>query len=166
MKIATILSGSVLLTAILPGVWAAQVYTWTDADGITHFSETPPADEQLEHTVREIEPAPVTGTPADDDYYSVANQAARMEARRLERERIRAEILKAEAEARRADADAEAAAREQATEHARDHSTGYLPLYPYYPYHGYRHYPSPRFTPRKPHRPSHNKRLVVTPEQP
>jgi len=169
MKRATILSGVIMLVAALPVAWSAPVYTWTDADGITHFSEAPPADDQLEHTVRNIEPAPVAGTPVGDDYYSVANQAARMEARRLERERIRAETLRAEAEARRADAAAAATAREQAAEQVQDRGTGFYPLYPYYPYYsygGHRPYPASRFPRHAPHRPSRNKRVVVTPKRP
>ena len=167
MKIPALLAVGLLL---IPPAWSAPVYSWTDAAGIIHFSETPPDDSQFEVTVRDIEPAPVAGTPAADDYYSVANQAARMEARRLERDRLRAEILKAEAEARRAEA-AAAAAREQPAEPAGERATGYFLPYPYYPpYYGYRPYPDYRDHPHHPpqpvRRPARNKKLIVNPDKP
>lgn len=166
MKIQTIITGCCLLVCLVSRVWSARVYSWTDADGVTHYSETAPDGEQLEVTVLEIVP-PVVAAPADDDYYSVANQAGRMEARRLEKERLRAEILRAEAEARKADADAAAAARTQSAEQTRDR----YPLYPWYPYSGHRPYPAyqtyPRFPRHKPHhRPSRNKKIVIPPGGP
>ncbi len=33
-----------ILLCTLPGLLAAQVYTWRDAEGVTHFSDQPPAD--------------------------------------------------------------------------------------------------------------------------
>jgi hypothetical protein len=170
MKIPTLFAGGFLLLSLMPPGWSARVYSWTDAEGIFHFSETPPDDAQLEVTVREIEPAPVTDAPTGDDYYSVANQAARMEARRLEMEQIRAEILKAEAEARQANADAAAATREQAGEPAEDHASRYYPLYPWYPAYGTRPYPGyrehPRYPPHRVRLPDFNRKIVVPPHKP
>jgi hypothetical protein len=146
---------------------AGNVYSWTDDAGVTHFSETPPEEDGIESTVREIPPAPAVRPPVPDDYYSVATQAARMEARRLEQERLRAEILRAESEARRAEAEAEAARREQAATEARE-TTHYLPLYPWNPYgHHARPFqrPPPHYPPPGPYPPpKRNKRLVVEPE--
>lgn len=162
-----LLAGSALLLLTGSAAWAGNVYSWTDADGVTHFSETPPGQAGIESTVRELEAAPAVTLPSADDYYSVANQAARMEARRLEQARQRAEILRAEAEARRADAEAEAARREEtATE--PEAGTRYLPLYPWNPY-GHRdwpfHRPPPRYPPPGPYPPpQRNKRLVIEPE--
>ncbi len=169
--ISNFFTGGFLLLLLIAPVRAAPVYSWTDAQGVTHFSETPPDDAQIESSVLEVEPAPVAGPSIADDYYSVANQAARMEARRLEQERLRAEILRAEAEARRADADAAAAAREQAEAAADARDIRYYPLYPYYPNYGYRRYPyhrdHPRFPPPRPHPPpKRNKKLVVEPATP
>jgi hypothetical protein len=168
MRISRLFAGSVLL--LLPGfpAWGGTVYSWTDAGGVTHFSESPPDDPRIESTVMDIEPAPAVESPGADDYYSVANQAARMEARRLEQERRRAEILTAEAEARRAEAEAEVAReRDTATE---EEATRYYPLYLWYPY-GHRLHPRYRdhlhLPPHKPHPPPRrNKKLVVNPDTP
>jgi hypothetical protein len=165
------IAGCCLLVLLQPAAWSARVYSWTDAHGITHFSETPPADTRIEATVLEIEPAPAPGTPAADDYYSVVNQAARMEARRLEMERHRAEILKAEAQARQAEAAAAAAARATAKAETPPPAGSYYPLYPWRHYYGSRPYPSYRHRPPlppadRPHRPRHKKRLVVYPDKP
>ncbi len=170
MKLSIPIAGSCLLLLLMSQAWSARVYSWTDAEGITHFSETPPDDVQIDSVILEVEPAPVASTPAGDDYYSVANQAARMEARRLEMERLRAEILKAEAQARQADADAAAATREQVAEPDDDRAS-YYPLYPWYPSHGRRPYPlhhdHPRFPPRGAYPPPrHNKKLILTPDKP
>lgn len=162
-----LLAGSALLLMTGPAGWAGSVYSWTDTHGVTHFSETPPADAGIESTVRELEPAPAVTLPGADDYYSVANQAARMEARRLEQERLRAEILRAEAEARRAEAEAEAARREE-TAAEPEATTRYLPLYPWNPYGQWSRpflYPPPRHAPPGPYPPpQRNKRLVIEPE--
>lgn len=159
------LAGALLLLCLTNPAVAEPVYSWTDATGVTHFSETPPDDTRVESRVLDIEPAPVTAAPPVDDYYSIANQAARMEARRMEQQRLRAEILRAEAEARRADA----AAREQAIEPATE-ETHYYPVYPWYPF-GHRRPPhyreQPRFRP--PHQPypppTRPRRAVAVPDK-
>ena len=96
----------------LPAVAAADtVYTWTDADGVAHFSETPPADAVLETRRIEIETPPGIQSAVDDEYFSVINQAERMQQSRLENERARTERLQAEAQIRKAAAEARAANR-------------------------------------------------------
>jgi len=59
---------------------ATDIYYWVDADGIPHFSQTPPADATVPVESREVE----TSTPDDydpDEYeYSVMNQAERIHA--------------------------------------------------------------------------------------
>jgi len=169
MMKATTIAGGCLLFLLIPAAWAVRVYSWTDTAGITHFSETPPDDAPYGFTVRDLEPAPVAGIPAPDDYYSVVNQAARMEARRLEMERQRLDILRAEAQARQAEADA-AAVREQAAGEDASRSDGYIPLYPWYPVYGPRPYQSHRYYPHhpnaRPQRPGHNKKLILDPEKP
>jgi hypothetical protein len=92
-----------LLFLFLQVALADAVYRWVDAEGVTHFSETPPADAAGPVHVLDLPPAP-PASQETDDYYSVANQAARMEASRLERERVRAEQLRAEAALREAKA--------------------------------------------------------------
>jgi hypothetical protein len=97
---------------LLPAVaTAGTVYTWTDADGVTHFSETPPADASLDTRQIEIDTPPAVESPVDADHFSVINQAERMQQSRLENERARTERLQAEAEARKAAAEARAANR-------------------------------------------------------
>jgi hypothetical protein len=95
-----------LQVLLLSGVGPAQadpVYRWVDRDGITHFSQTPPTEENAEVQVLELAPLP-PADPAVEEYYSVARQAERMEARRLQYEQLRAEQLKAEAALRQAQA--------------------------------------------------------------
>ncbi len=79
---------------------ADPVYTWVDSAGTTHFSQTPPENPLTGTGVLEL-PPPGPYAPAADDYYSVANQAARMEATRLKAEKLRAETetLRAQAAA-------------------------------------------------------------------
>ena len=120
------------LIITLPVCAGGAVYQWVDTQGVTHFSETPPAATGVEVTRIELDPAPAAGF--SDDYFSVVNQAMRMERRRLEAEAARTEHLQAQAAADRARA-AAAAATEPAP--APDPEVVYLPRYPY-------HYPQYR----------------------
>lgn len=89
--IACLVGAAVALTAAVgaAGVAAAPVYRWVDEGGLVHFGDEPPPDGAGAVERVEVEP----GSPAaGDDYYSVVNQARRMEAQRLERERHRAEV--------------------------------------------------------------------------
>ena len=104
----TILGILLLLPAVAT---AGAVYTWTDDDGVTHFSETPPEDVTIETRRIEIDTPPAVQSPVTDDHFSVINQAQRMQQSRRENERARTERLQAEAEARRAAAEARAADR-------------------------------------------------------
>ena len=68
---------------------AAEVHKWLDASGITHYSDVPPTAAASPVTRIEIDTrGSVTG---DSDYYSIANQWARMHRERIERERIKLE---------------------------------------------------------------------------
>jgi hypothetical protein len=117
------------LTCVIIGLLLADpvasetVYTWRDDDGVTHFSEerpeNPPADIQT-FELDVIRPA----ASAFDNYYSVVNQARRMEEDRRKRER-------------------DALERRLAIEQARQNSDSvydedylydetYVPVYPYY----------------------------------
>ncbi|MCG6899265.1 MAG: DUF4124 domain-containing protein [Gammaproteobacteria bacterium] len=144
------------LTLPLTFASAAQVYRWVDDSGVTHFSETPPPENAADTQVINIAPTP---TPAsdranaeDDDFYSVVNQAKRMEARRLESERLAAEKEQARAEASRARAEA-AAIQQGPSIDSADNNVRYYPVYPYYPRYG--HHPwKPGHRP-KPERPVH-----------
>ncbi len=70
---------------------AQPVYRWTDASGEVHFSDRPPAG-AVPQPVEQVEVDPAPAAPQGEDYYSVVNQARRMEEQRLERERQAAEI--------------------------------------------------------------------------
>ena len=133
---------------------AEQVYTWVDESGTTHFSEAPPNDEAISAEQINLQPAPSAGNIAGDDFYSVANQADRMERTRLENEKLTAERLQAEAEARKASAEARAAQQIQYQGSSQDDAR-YYPAYSYYP--GYRHRPGygNKPHPGKPGRPGH-----------
>lgn len=128
----------ILLLAVSTAA-AGEIYTWVDAGGVTHFSETAPLDPASGAAQVELDPAPAARPQTADDYYSVINQAARMQARRLASEKLRAERLQAEAEARRARAQ-ELAAQEAARQAASLEEPRYFPLYLYYPRTGHRPY--------------------------
>jgi hypothetical protein len=141
-----------------PGIAQADtVYTWVDSRGVTHFSETPPPDPDIQAAMIELTPLPPAPPSAQDDYYSVIRQAERMERRRLENEKLEAERLQAEAEALRARMEAEAAMAQTDGYADEDTRYNYVPAYPYYPYHrpGYGNKPwHPGHWPAQPkHRP-------------
>lgn len=77
---------------------ATEVFRWTDADGVVHFSQTPPPQgvDASKMQLREPEP-PEPG--AVTDIYDVAGQQARMQALREERERKRQERLERQRQA-------------------------------------------------------------------
>ncbi len=138
-----------LLCLVLPPLAAGPVYSWVDPAGITHFSELPPPPGTGGMMQLELPPYPPVTRP-QDDYWSVINQAARMQAQRLERERLEAERRHAEAEAWRAQAEAQAAGESAAPYPI----PAYIPWYPapvWHPHprhhqHGYRDHdrPDPR----------------------
>jgi hypothetical protein len=138
---------SLLFLALGTPAGADQVYTWIDAAGVTHFSDESPEDSALEidrlHMSTPAEADRVSG----DDYYSVINQATRMEARRLESAKSNALRKRAEAEARRADAEALATIEINLKDYSED-DTRYYPLYPYYPHH--RHHKSRKHSRKRP----------------
>lgn len=117
------------LTCLIIGLLFADplasetVYTWRNDNGVTHFSEErpeyPPADIQ---TIELDVPRPAANV--FDNYYSVVNQARRMEEDRRKRER-------------------DALERRLAIQQARQNADGrydesytydetYVPVYPYY----------------------------------
>ena len=148
MQILQLTAGFFLLLLALSAN-AAPVFTWVDASGVTYFSDTPPPDESVSARLIEVLPPPAAGMPVDSDFYSVVNQAQRMETRRLQSEKLTAERLQAEAEANRARA--EALAAQQPIILYDNEPDGYI--FPYYP--RYHHRPPGMHPPggHKPGRP-------------
>jgi len=103
-----------------PVASAETVHRWVDEDGVTHFSDTPPAAAGAAPEVETLS-LPADFPEAEDTeatYYSVANQWQRMKAERaakeeraLERERLRTERAAAREAAAAAAASAAAANR-------------------------------------------------------
>jgi hypothetical protein len=129
MQLLQHIPGFFVLLTVLSSSSAGPVYTWMDDSGITWFSDTPPTDESINAGLIEGLPPPAAGMPVDEDFFSVVNQAKRMETRRLLSEKLTAERLQAEAEASRARA--EALAAQQPTIVYENEAAGYI--YPYYP---------------------------------
>ncbi len=75
------------------GAAAGEIYKWVTPDGVTHFSETPPAAAVASLEVVELDVAP-PGQPAPGGYQSVLDVARSIEASRLERERLQLEKRK------------------------------------------------------------------------
>ena len=90
MKQTTVIYLSLLLSLPASLSSAAPVYTWTDDAGITHFSETPPPDPATDTQLVNIQPPPAAANTPDGDFYSVINQADRMERSRLANEKLAA----------------------------------------------------------------------------
>ncbi len=147
-----------LLTLPVPATCAEQVYTWVDDSGTTHFSEAPPPDSTFVTQLLEVLPASgvAPGNAPDDGFYSVINQAARMQTRRLENEKLRAERKQADAEASKARAEAQAALQDS----YYNEDVSYYPYYPRYrrPWNGHKPRPGdgyrPHMTRPNPHRTS------------
>jgi hypothetical protein len=154
--------GFLVLLVALSTSGAAPMFTWVDARGVTYFSDTPPADESISVRLIEVLPPPPAGMPVDDDFYSVINQAQRMEARRLLSEKLIAERLQAEAEAERARA--EALAAQQPVILYDNEPDGYI--FPYYPRYHHRPpgmHPPGGHKPGRPGRPERYSGITVKP---
>jgi hypothetical protein len=134
----------ILLLAAAAPASAGQAYTWTDSEGVTHFSESLPAEVAGEAERVDLPPAPVTPSLPPDRYKSISNQASRMQADRLKREQARDKRRLIEAKRQQARTDAENA-------EMYEQSSGYSYIYPYPYWYGPRprhprrhHYPHPR----------------------
>ena len=95
---ATILSAITIAIVFAAGpASAAVIHKWVDDKGVTHYSDEPPASQGTESTQIHLpRSAPATETSADN-YYSIANQWARMNQERLERDKLRLQADQARA---------------------------------------------------------------------
>lgn len=131
-----------LIVCLLPQqLNGAELFKWKDADGVTHYSDDPPPSSVTEFKSLEFQDSsasgskPSPGATADADYFSVINQAKRMEASRLERERLRLEKQKLRQQQR----SQQQVVIPDYTSQRRSYSVVY-PFYDrYYPIHPYRH---------------------------
>jgi hypothetical protein len=81
----------VLSQLLLPAAADGVAYRWVDADGVTHFSDTPPAaDNAVSGSVESLNLVQDHSAPVDPatDYYSIINQWKRMRAERIESEKL------------------------------------------------------------------------------
>jgi hypothetical protein len=125
--LATVLGGCLVGTTL-----AGTVYKWVDPQGAVHYSDAPPPDgvPVVDAMRFDLPPAP---PPSEEDYYSIANQARRMEAERLALERERQQ--RREQELRRQAEQLELEARERALQAQQEREeygpSPYLLGYPY-----------------------------------
>ena len=104
-------------------VASETVYTWRDDNGTTHFSEEPPANPPADIQTIELDILRPS-VSAFENYYSVVNQARRMEEDRRKRERDALERRLAIQQARQ---NADSLYEENYT-----YDETYVPVYPYY----------------------------------
>ncbi len=118
---------------------AEIVHKWVDADGVTHYSDEPPAADAAEAISIEVPASASRANRAQNDYYSIANQWQRMHRERLERDKIALEKARVRA------------AREESEREARTETRYVVENRRYaYPWYGYGHRPhKPVVIPRK-----------------
>ena len=125
------------LLAISTPAMAGQAYTWTDSEGVTHFSESVPADRTQDAGRIELQSAPVIPGPTPERFRVINEQAARLAAERRKRDQARAkqrQLAEKERQLRLEELEAE---RQTQEEH-------YFYPYPYW-------YPRRHWRPRHPH---------------
>jgi hypothetical protein len=87
---------------------AATIHKWVDDDGVTHFSDAPPAPGTVGATTVELSNDYPLLPDANADYYSIANQWNRMRQEREAKDQLSLEKARIQAEQRAAVAYAEA----------------------------------------------------------
>ncbi|MCP3676442.1 MAG: DUF4124 domain-containing protein [Deltaproteobacteria bacterium] len=117
-------------------VMAGPAYKWVDREGVAHYSDTPPPEIVGEVETFQFAPLPSHGGDPVNDYYSIVNQAQRMQESRLalERERRARWEAEREQEQQRLRQEQERKAREESEPtKARGYPVPVYPL-PYSPY--------------------------------
>lgn len=89
MKICNKRLPALALVLLAHTVMAEQAYTWTDAEGVTHFSESVPADSAHDAGRIELQSASVIPGPSPERFRAINEQSARLAAERRKRELAR-----------------------------------------------------------------------------
>ncbi len=112
-----------LLSVAVSATFAASVpvYKWTDAEGVTHYAETPPADRGAAAVRLDVD---TVAAPEEKqtDYHAILEQANDLRQARLQREQQREAQRRAELQAEMSQAAAEPE-QEQSTQPV------YVPIY-------------------------------------
>jgi len=87
-RVTTSFALALLLTCLASPLHADLIHKWVDADGVTHYSDEPPADAATTATGIELPAAARRVAQPQNDYYSIDRQWQRMRQERLERDRI------------------------------------------------------------------------------
>ena len=80
---------NILLWAALASTWsisaaAQQIYHWVDADGVSHYSQSPPPTESDSVETMQVDGSQPPSYDPNEDRYDVAGQQAAMQAMRDE----------------------------------------------------------------------------------
>jgi hypothetical protein len=71
-----------LATSQSPALWAQEIYSWVDENGVQHFSEVAPENASSDVSKLEIDGSQPAGYDPAEDRYNVAAQQAEMQALR------------------------------------------------------------------------------------
>jgi hypothetical protein len=114
---------------------ALKVFQWTDEEGVVHYSDTPPQENNAVPDINEFEVVDYTGNNADSDKYSIINQLETMTEWRRQAEADQRAWKQLELEEERLAQEQEAA--EAVAETSTDDTyylPGYFPRAYYHPY--------------------------------
>ena len=92
LKIATL-----ALLFATTSVSAGVIHKWVDDKGVTHYSDEAPQNAETQSTQIDIPETVPTEGKSTDNYYSIANQWARLHKESLEREKLRVQAEQAKA---------------------------------------------------------------------
>jgi len=130
---------------------AGSLYKWEDAQGQVHYSDQPPADPAVPVETHPLPKQVPAEQGPEGDYYSVENQAKRLEEERRQRETARLEKERQRQEDERRAAELEALRAPPPPQEAAPQGYGYpvyvlpfrpiRPPHPPYPPHQPRHHP-------------------------
>lgn len=87
-----------LLCSISISTTAATVHRWVDDQGVTHFSDAPPAEATREVKTLELSDDYPAAADTRTNYYSIANQWERMRIEREQKTRVDLEKARIQAE--------------------------------------------------------------------